>query len=163
MSQEAKGPIDAIVERLRQASWKERDAIKAELLAAAGAVADRDVVLRWLDDAKRETSDLEVRWELEEVIETLTPPPEPTPEEEVEEEEPDDGQLKASDFDLVYDDPRGLQLFKSKKGERWLANQVNPNTGQPMTFELMPDEVASLRQRLAGSPFWVLGAGGLSR
>lgn len=159
MTNELEAGIDAIVERLRQVSWKERDAVKAELIAATEGDPDRDGVLRKLEDAKRATSDLEVRWEIDEVIEALTPEPEPEPEEEEEPEAEDDGQIRASDFQLVYDDPRGLQLFKHKKKDRWLANQMNPQTGQPMTIELMPQEVEQLKQRLTGSPYWVLGSG----
>jgi hypothetical protein len=155
MSAEAITALEPVVARLRKAGWKEREAIKAELLALASAAPDRDAARRYLEEARRGTSDLEVRWEIEEVIEALTPPPAPAePEAEAEPEQP-----RASDFTLVYDDPRGLQLYKSKDGKRWAANQVDPRTGQPMSFELMPQEVEQLRGRLRGSPFWVLGSG----
>jgi len=149
-----------IVDRLRQVGWKERDALKAELLAAAGEWSNRDAVLEHLETAKKSLG-LEVRWEVDEVIEALTPEPEPEPEEEVEEEAPADpnAPLKASDLDLVFDDPRGLLLHKSKVGNRWFATQPNPHTGQPQTFELHAQEVDQLKRQLAGSPYWVLGAG----
>ena len=64
-----------------------------------------------------------------------------------------------SDLDMVYDDPRGLQLYKHKKQERWFAVQADPMSGQPRMFELHPSEVTQLRAQLQGSPYWVLGAG----
>lgn len=148
--------IDALVGRLAKAGWKERDAIKDELTELCRGL-DQAVALGRLDELKKDLV-LEVRWELDEVIERLTPPPAP-PEEP--EEEPDDPNkpLTGADLNLVYDDPRGLVLHKSKKGERWFATQRDPRTGQPQTFELHPQEIAQLKQQLAGSPYWVLGAG----
>ena len=35
-------------------------------------------------------------------------------------------------------------------------------TGQPQTFELHPQEIQQLKTQLAGSPYWVIGAGGVS-
>ena len=63
---------------------------------------------------------------------------------------------------LVYDDPRGLMLHKAKVGERWFATQVDPRTGTPQTFELHAQEITALKQQLASSPYWLLGAGGVS-
>jgi hypothetical protein len=61
---------------------------------------------------------------------------------------------------MIYDDPRGLVLHKTKTGgERWFATQFDPQTRQPQTFELHPEEIAQLKQTLAGSPHWVLGSG----
>jgi len=146
--------LDTLVRRLVEVSWRERDAVKAELLAAAQAMADRDAVTRRLTDAARDISDLEVRWELDEVLEALAPPKVEEPEEE---EEPKGD--SASDFAVVYDDPRGLQLYKHKDGTRWIANQVDPRTGQPASFEISLDEVTQLKARLQGSPYWVIGSG----
>lgn len=150
-------PLDVLVTRLVEASWKERDAIKAELMQAASTFPDRKSVLDHLDQAKRGIQDLEVRWEVDEVIEKLTPPPV----KKVAEEAPPDPNkpLSAADLNIVYDDPRGLVLHKTKIGERWFATQRDPRTGQPQTFELRPDEVQSIKTQLAGSPYWVLGAG----
>ncbi len=155
--------LDALVERLSQASWKERDPIKEELKAVAGAFDVPGPVIEHLEDAKRKMDDLELRWEIDEVIEAIRPPPPAPPEPEepdaAEEEETPPGQLSASDLQLVYDDPRGLALHKTKVGDRWFATQRNPQTGQPQTFELHPNDVQQLKLQLQGSPYWVLGAG----
>ncbi|NOY27382.1 MAG: hypothetical protein GXP62_16065, partial [Oligoflexia bacterium] len=67
--------------------------------------------------------------------------------------------LTSADLDAVYDDPNGLMLHKSKVGDRWFATQVDPQTGQPQTFELQPYEVKQLQTQLKGSPYWLVGAG----
>lgn len=150
--------LDGLVARLAAAKWKERDPIKAELMALAGKFPDRKAVLSHLESKKREIQDLEARWEVDEVIEKLTPPP---PEKPVEEPPPPDKNkpLTQADLNLVYDDPRGFLLHKTKVGERWFATQRDPRTGQPQTFELRAEEVTQLKSQLAGSPYWVLGAG----
>ncbi|MEQ1507691.1 MAG: hypothetical protein ABMB14_36010 [Myxococcota bacterium] len=148
--------LDALVARLAGASWKERDPIKAELAELAATFPDRKAVLEHLEGAKRTIQDLEVRWEVDEVIEQLTPPPPPP------EKKPDADKnkpLTAADLNLVYDDPRGLTLHRTKVGERWFATQRDPRTGQPQTFELRAEEIAQLKTQLAGSPYWVIGAG----
>jgi hypothetical protein len=99
---------------------------------------------------------LEVRWELEEVLEAsapepTTPPTAPEPEPEPED---DDDELV-----MVYDDPRGLVLHRTRDGSRWFATQLDPSTGQPQTFELPSHQIAAVQQQLAGSPYWVLGSG----
>lgn len=150
--------IDALVARLGKASWKERDPIKAELEKLAATFPDRKSVLEHLEQSKKAIQDLEARWEVDEVIERLTPPP--TPKEAPKEEPPDPNRpLTAADLNVVYDDPRGFMLHKTKVGERWFATQVDPRTGQPQTFELRPQEVTQLKQQLQGSPYWLLGAG----
>ncbi len=148
--------IDALLTQLAAASWKERDGIKAELLAACEAIGDLSIVESHLAEAKKGMS-LELRWEVDEVVEKLQPEPEPEPEEE---EEDPNRPLTNADLNLVFDDPRGLMLHKSKKGERWFATQRDPRTGQPQTFELQAAEISQLKTQLAGSPYWVLGAGG---
>jgi hypothetical protein len=156
---ESYGALDELIARLASASWKERDPIKEQLCELAATFADRKSVLEHLESAKREIEDLEARWEVDEVIERLTPPPEPPPEEE-EEVPPDPNRaLTAADLNVVYDDPRGLVIHKTKVGERWFATQRDPRTGQPQTFELRNEEVQQLKTQLAGSPYWVLGAG----
>lgn len=156
--------IEAVVERLARAPWREREALKNELLALGRQQPDPVAVANHLEDLLRTVQSLEVRWEIEEVIEILRPPkpPEaPAPEPEPEPEAPEDPNrpLQASDLDLVYDDPRGLLLHRSKKGNRWFVTQVDPYSGRPQTAELHPSQVAQVKQQLAGSPYWVLGAG----
>ena len=58
----------------------------------------------------------------------------------------EDGKLTAADLDMVYQDPRGLVLHRTKTGERWFATQVDPRTGQPGTFELHRQEVDGLKE-----------------
>jgi hypothetical protein len=150
--------LDGLIAKLAAASWKERDPIKAKLMEAAGALPDRKGVLEHLDQARRVIQELEVRWEVEEVIEKLTPPPPPP--KEPEQKAPDKNKpLTAADLNLVYDDPRGLMLHKTKVGERWFATQRDPRTGQPQTFELRAEEISQLKMQLAGSPYWIVGAG----
>ena len=109
---------------------------------------------------------LTIQWALEELIERCTPKPESPPEpkkdeasqvEEVPDQEVPNAPLTAADVDVVYQDPRGLVLYRTKDGQRWLATQVDPRTGQPQSFEIPPHEVADLKIQLANSPYWVLG------
>jgi hypothetical protein len=154
---ESYGALDELIARLARASWKERDPIKEQLHELAATFADRKGVLEHLESSKRGIEDLEARWEVDEVIERLTPPPEKPAEEEA---PPDPNRpLTAADLNVVYDDPRGLVIHKTKVGERWFATQRDPRTGQPQTFELRSEEVVQLKTQLAGSPYWVLGAG----
>jgi len=157
--------LEPLIEQLKTASFSEREQLKSDLVEAAREAGDASRVIDWLEHAKKSLPSLELRWEVDEVIEAITPPPEPEPSDEEgdeADEAPDDpnAPLSAADLDLVYDDPRGLLLHKSKTGERWFATQRNPQTGQPQTFELHAQEIAQLKQQLAGSPYWVLGAGG---
>ena len=101
---------------------------------------------------------LEVRWELEEVLEESAPAPveAPKPAEPEPEPEPEAGE---DEMIMVYDDPRGLVLHRTRDGSRWFATQLDPNTGQPQTFELPPHQIEAVQQQLAGSPYWVLGSG----
>ena len=62
--------LDEVIDRLRSAHWKERDAIKAELIAAAQAVGDVARVVEHLEAAKKSLN-LELRWELDEVLEAV--------------------------------------------------------------------------------------------
>ncbi len=152
--------LDAVLDRLAAASWKERESIKEELVALGQQFDDRSSVLSYLEAKTRGIDDLELRWEVEAVIETLTPPPEPEPEPEPPEEPPPSDQpLSPSDLQLVYEDPRGLLLHKTKVGDRWFATQRDPRTGQPQTFELRDAEISQLKMQLMGSPYWVSGTG----
>jgi hypothetical protein len=155
--------LTALVERLGSAAEDDVDGIKAELQAAAEAYDDRTRAIDHLEHAKKGLQSLERRWEVDEVIEAITPEPEPEPEEEEAEELPPEDPnkpLSMADLDVVYDDPRGLMVYKHKRQDRWFLTQVNPYNGQPQTAELHPTEVEQLKQKLAGSPYWVLGAGG---
>ena len=150
---------DAIDERVRamaDADSASRERIRDELIALARAFPDPGPVISHLEQAKRGIPSLEARWEVDEVIEAITPPPEPV-EEEPEEAAPT-GPLRAEDLELVYDDPRGIRLFKTKVGERWVLSQVDPRTMQSQSQELHPSEVDHLRMQLMGSPYWVKGA-----
>lgn len=164
-SQELTASIDGFVARLKAATWKERDGVKEELLAFCRANLS-DTVTEYLDDV-RKTLNLELRWEVDEVIEALIPEPEPETEEEpeveeeVEEEAADpNAQLSMADLKQVYHDPRGLTLYLDKTKTRWFATQVNPYNGQPQTFELQAEEVEGIKAQLKGSPYWILGSGG---
>ena len=147
--------VDGWVRKLTTCAWDEREDVKKGLLKEARSHANTGMVVARLESVKRGVDDLEVRWELEEVIEMLTPPEEPV--EEPEEEKPEDP--KASDFDLVYDDPRGLLLHRNKEGDQWLLTQPDPYTGQPSTVALPPEQLEQVKTQLKGSPYWVLGAG----
>lgn len=152
--------VDALVAELRKTRDEDRkEAISQELIELA--LGERGGHVRDHLDMVRREELLEVQWILEDVLEAVTPKaPEPPPEEaEPEEPEVEDPNrpLTAADLTLVYDDPRGLMLYKSKKGERWFATQVDPRSGQPQTFELHPEEIAGLRTQLAGSPYWLVG------
>ncbi|MCB9674258.1 MAG: hypothetical protein H6737_04025 [Alphaproteobacteria bacterium] len=149
--------LDELVAKIGAAKPSEWDALRSRLLEATKGFADVKDVIEHLESAKRSISSLEARWEVDEVIEAITPPPEPEPSKE---EKPDPNKpLTSADLVLVYDDPRGIRLHKSKVGERWFLTQVDPRTYQPQTFELRPEEVIQIKQQLDGSPYWILGAG----
>ena len=148
--------LNEIVERLRRAPWKEREALKDELLKLAQGAKDRGAARECLENVRKELS-LELRWEIDEVLEAIAPPAPKAPEKPKEDESKK--QLTQADLNLVYDDPRGFMLYKTKKGDRWFATQVDPRSGQPQTFELQAQEVTALKAQLAGSPYWVLGSG----
>ena len=161
MNAETTARLEDIVDRLRRAGWKEREVIKEELMAVALnyplEAPETSKLREWLEGVRKGLS-LEARWEVEEVIEAITPPP-VVPEKEPAKEEDPNRPLSMSELNLVYDDPRGLMLYKAKKGERWFATQVDPASGRPQTFELRAQEVSSLKAQFAGSPYWVLGSG----
>lgn len=163
---DALAAVDALIAALRAASYAGREGVKAEMLTLArGPEGAR--VREHLEAKKREEL-LELQWEIEEVLEATAPPKPVVVPEKVEPPppppEPEDPNrpLTAKDLVLIYDDPRGLMLHKSKVGDRWFATQVDPRTGTPQTFELHPQEIAGIKQQLAGSPYWLLGAGGVA-
>lgn len=153
------GSFDAVDDLVRQiggADWKQRESLRDQLIALAGTFPDPLKVIERLEEGKRSITSLEARWEVDEVIEAITPPPAPPP--EPEKPEPPK-KLSSADLKLVYDDPqRGIRVHKSKVGERWFLTQIDPRTYQPQTFELRPEEVSQLKIQLSGSPFWVPGA-----
>ena len=163
--------VDTLIDELRKAAFDAREPIKSKLIALATGV-DGSLIREHLESVKRGEL-LELQWEIDDVLsESAPPPPEPKPDDSTEaaeeaapadpdppEEEPDpNAPLTAADLDMVYDDPRGLMLHKSKVGERWFATQVDPRTGQPQTFELHAHELDQLKAQLQGSPFWRLGS-----
>ncbi len=162
MSQNADGVslearIQALIAELRGGS-KEAGRALRELCAGEGGGPARDLV-----EAAMKGELLETRWELEDILDETrprkatpaAPPAEPAPPPP----EPKSGRLTAADLDLVYDDPRGLMLHKSKVGDRWFATQIDPRTQQPQTFELHPSEISQIKMQLQGSPYWLIGGG----
>jgi hypothetical protein len=158
--------VDTLIDALRAADFEARPAIKTKLIELAKS-EQGSAVREHLESVKRGEL-LEIQWEIDDVIDESAPPktddPEETPADEKPEEEetsndPEDpdAPLTAADLNLVYDDPRGFMLHKSKVGERWFATQVDPSTGLPQTFELHPNEIEQLKAQLQGSPYWRLG------
>ncbi|MFT5583078.1 MAG: hypothetical protein ACI9VR_000655 [Cognaticolwellia sp.] len=169
--------IDALISEIKTADEDRIEAIKAELITACSGAEGKRVREHIENDMKSLV--LVIQWELEEVLEATAPAPprapepDPAPKPEPEAapeaaseaasevgEPPAEGDpLTAADLDMVYDDPRGLVLHRTKDGKRWFATQVNPNTKEPQTFELHPQEIQQLQTQLAGSPYWQPGAG----
>ena len=154
--------IDALIAQLRKAKHGDREPIKDQLLTLARGPQAGEV--REYLEHRLKGEVLEVQWEIEEVLEATAPKkpeapakPEPEPEPEPEQEDPN-RPLTQADLKLVYDDPRGLMLHKTKVGNRWFVTQVDPRTGQPQTFELHAQEVQQIKTQLQGSPYWMLGA-----
>lgn len=155
--------VEALVARLRGAPEAARVPVRAELLALAGG-EDGSVARDHLANLRRGEL-LEVQWEIEDVLEATTPkkpapPPAPEVPAPIEDKKLEDPNrpLTAADLTLVYDDPRGVMLHKSKVGGRYFLTQVDPRTQQPQTFELHPTEVEQIKGQLAGSPYWLLGS-----
>ena len=156
--------IETLIGELQGASTDRKAAIYGELENLCRS-SDAQEARSAIEKSAR-AQILTIQWELEEILERTAPepikPPEPPeePEEaaadEVPEPAPGDG-LSAADVEMVYEDPRGLVLHRTKTGDRWLATQVDPRTGQPQTFELHPQEIDQLKTQLAHSPYWVLG------
>lgn len=170
--------VDGLIRSLRKSVNDDPEPVKAELGALATG-PEGSTVRDHLSSLMGEEL-LPVQWELEEVLEASAPPPAAPPAESATTDEPEGGAdtdpdaaadadaeadeaedperpLTSADLNLVYDDPRGLMLHKTKKGERWFATQVDPRSGQPQTFELHEQEITQLQQQLQGSPYWVIG------
>jgi hypothetical protein len=144
---------DAILNRLAAAGWRDRDALKEELLAFVRSNAECLSLESHLD-SRRKSFPLEVRWEIDEVLEAVKPVVEEK-EAEPEEEAPVD----ASQPQVIYDDPRGLVIQRTPEGDRYLVTQRDPYTGQPQTVEVPAAQFAQIKTQLRGSPYWVLGSG----
>ncbi|MCB9746077.1 MAG: hypothetical protein H6740_26110 [Alphaproteobacteria bacterium] len=147
--------IDALIQRLRATDDDDvREAIQAELIELAKGPEGSSVREHLESVARREV--LEVQWALEEVVEAATPkkdpPPPPPKAAEVKEESPKDapkrGRLDPRDLEMVYQDPRGLAIHRTKDGKRWFLTQVDPYTGQPLTRELNDSEITQLKGQL---------------
>ena len=155
--------VAVLVAELQGASTERKQAIFSELERLCRS--DNSDEARSAVEKSARSQILTIQWELEEILERTAPPPvepPPAPEEESKEEagaeEPaEDGAINPSDVEMVYEDPRGLILHRTKTGDRWLATQMDPRTGQPQTFELHPQEIEQLKVQLAHSPYWVLG------
>ena len=162
--------IAKLIATLRTAQPAERSEIKNQLLDLARAENGTEV-REYLDSIKRGEL-LEIQWEIDDVLDESAPvaaePVEsPTPDEDEKadetndekspEEADPDAPLTAADLNLVYDDPRGFMLHKSKVGQRWFATQMDPRTGQPQTFELHAHEIDQIKGQLQGSPYWRIG------
>lgn len=153
--------VDALITALGNADWRGRDSLKADLLSLVEPLP-RKAVEEYLTERKRDQP-LEVRWEIEEVLDDIAPSPvADTPVEEPEEPLDPNRPMEMSNLTLVFDDPRGLMLYRAKVGSDWYASQVNPNTGQSQLFKISDEEVANLKTQLVGSPYWLLGSGGLA-
>lgn len=146
--------IDVLIARLRNTDDDDvRDEIKSEMVTIA-MNGSKSEVCEYIESAMKEEL-LEVQWELEEVLETLVPPkaapaPEPEPV-----DDPSTRQLRSTDVELVYDDPRGLRLYKSKVDERWVVSQIDPRLGQYVSQEVSGFEMESIKPQLLGSPYWL--------
>lgn len=162
--------IDQLIAKLRTANLADRSEIKSQLLALATS-DEASIVREHLESIKRGEL-LEIQWEIDDILDESAPAPtEPiakpetdamvdevdtTTESETEAADPN-AALTAADLDMVYDDPRGFMLHKSKVGDRWFATQVDPRTGQPQTFELHAHEIEQIKGQLQGSPYWRIG------
>jgi hypothetical protein len=148
--------LQELVSLLRTLDVDDRAGVKEELCALLRGPHGREVRDYLEKCVKNEV--LELRWEIEEVLETVHPKPAPRapepPPKPVEEPAPT-RRIKPSDLVLVYDDPRGLMVHTTRDGARWFATQVDPRTRKPQTFELHPEEIEGLRAQLANSPHWV--------
>jgi hypothetical protein len=160
-------PVEAIAKMIGeiQGASTARQAEIYAVLESRCQDADKKEVRSQIEKQAR-AQVLTIQWELEEVLDRTAPKvsasPKEMPEEvsEATEEglEPDpNAPLSSADVEVVYEDPRGLVLHRTKDGKRWLATQLDPQTGQPQTFELQGQQIDQLKMDLAQSPYWVLG------
>ena len=152
--------LDALIAQLQKVGWAEREAVKDAILTLATA-HNSERVRYHLDQARKPLS-LELRWEIDEVLEAIQPPPAPPPPAAAPEPEPEapaDGKLRMSDLREIYSDPRGTVIYTDKTGKRWVMQQIHPQTGQPVMMELNPAEIEQLRAQLRGNPYVIPGRG----
>ena len=153
--------VDRLIERLRRldpADEEGRRAARAALVDLGRGPQGSEV--RGYIESALKSELLEVRWELEEILEILSPSPAPPPPKAPEpppEPPRRPGEIGPDDLVTVYDDPRGLLLHRTHAGDHWFATQPDPRTGRPVTFEIPPEQVQSVQDQLAGSPYWVIG------
>lgn len=152
--------VEILIRRMRDADEDERDAIKEDLVRL-GQGPDSVAVRTFLEQAVRGEV-LEIRWELEEVLDTLAPPKPkakapPPPKEEPPPPPEDPKEVKAGDLVLVYEDRRGIAVHRTRKGDRWFLTQPDPYTGQFQTFEVPPHQVDALKAELSRTSAWRSG------
>ena len=139
-----------LISELKTASVNRQDAICEELLAIGQSdPATAASLLTELVKFER----LSIQWLIEEVVEQLVPPSEES-EEEV--DDPSTRPLRSSELELVYDDPRGIRLYRSKVDDRWMLIQIDPQSGMPMQQELQAEQATPILRQLAGSPYWLV-------
>lgn len=143
--------IQTIIKKLYNASEEELDRLKQNLIALVDEYGKANVV-SYLETAKRSEL-LSVQWEIDEVLEILNPPKEEIEEED--EDDPSNRDLRMSELELCYADPRGLRLYQSKVDARWVVMQMDPRTGGMVKQEIQGDQAERIKQQLAGSPYWV--------
>ena len=154
--------LDRLIERLRALDPADEDGRRAvrAALVEQGRGPQGSEVRGYLESALKSEL-LEVRWELEEILEILAPKkvePPPKAPEPAPEPPPPAREIAPDDLVTVYDDPRGLMLHRTQAGDHWFATQADPRTGRPVTFEIPPDQLQAVQQQLAGSPYWVIGS-----
>ncbi|MEC8276684.1 MAG: hypothetical protein VXZ96_20490 [Myxococcota bacterium] len=137
------------IEELKGASISRQDEICEALLSIGkenpSEAAD---LLRGLTKFEH----LNIQWLVEEVIEQLAP----TEDEPEEVDDPTTRPLRSSELELVYDDPRGVRLYRSTVDTRWVLYQVDPRSGMPMQQELQSEEAEHVKRQLYGSPYWLI-------
>ena len=144
--------IQAIVESFRSADDSQYESLRNQLVEIAQAYGVSNMVT-FLESAKR-AERLEVQWELEDVIDILEPPKQDKKPDD-DEDDPAGRHLRMSELELVYNDPRGIRLFKSKVDDRWMLMQLDPRSGQMMQQELNAEQGAHITSQLGGSPYWL--------
>ena len=139
----------AYIEELKGASIRRQDEICEELLSIG---KEKPSEAADLLKSLTKFEHLNIQWLIEEVIEQLTP----TTEAPEEIDDPSTRPLRSSELELVYDDPRGIRLYRSKVDSRWVLYQVDPRSGMPMQQELKAEDAEHVKRQLYGSPYWLI-------
>ncbi|MEM1416717.1 MAG: hypothetical protein AAGH15_17600 [Myxococcota bacterium] len=177
---ELKQAINAVLRRVRheRAEW---DTGLAELHAMLnGPLAGP---ARHLLEAAARRERLEFQWKLEELLDATAAPSERAAKEAAqkkadaaEQKAVEDAEaelqkakeareaqaatpLRPEDLVPIYEDPRGIVIHRHIADGRWVLTQINPMTGQPQSVELSEAQKTQVRAELAGSPYWLEGAG----